>query len=278
MDKVYLQTYSLQDHMFTEFKESLKKVADIGYAGVEFAGSNYGNLPAAELKAYMKEIGLEPLSSHVGYENLERDIPYLAELGAKYIVAPGAPMGTKEEVLTTAKEMNRIGKIALENGLKLGYHNHTHEFGKVDGDKSAEELLIENTDPDLVFIELDVGWATCAGVDVPKFIADHSGRVKMIHVKEMDAVYGIDKPMDFKSLPKDADGRPILPEEWKQHVRKLQMADVPTGKGIVDWQKVKSVADANGAEAYVVEREYDYKGNDIFGCVKEDLEALRPIK
>ena len=86
MDKVYLQTYSLQDHMFTEFKESLKKVADIGYAGVEFAGSNYGNLPAAELKAYMKEIGLEPLSSHVGYEtspiwqNSEQNISLLPEL------------------------------------------------------------------------------------------------------------------------------------------------------------------------------------------------------
>lgn len=276
MDKVYLQTYSLGQTMMDDYRGSMKKIAEIGYSGVEFA-MGYGGLSPKEMRALLDENGLEAISSHVGLDGLEENIKYLSELGVPYIVCPSIPLSTMEEIDFAASEFNRIGKIAKAAGMKLGYHNHTSEFLTLDG-KTCEEWLMEKTDPDLVFIELDVGWATAAGVDVPKFLKDHSGRVELIHVKETSKVIGPQKPFNFKDLPKDENGHPILSDEIKEQFHQQQLLDVPTGKGIIDWQQVKTAADANGCKGYIVEREWAYREGDIFGCIAEDLAALRPIQ
>ena len=76
------------------------------------------------------------------------------------------------------------------------------------------------------------------------------------------------------NVPRDENGRPVFTEEQKQIMADRQRMNVPTGKGIFDWKKVKEVADAQGAKAYIVEREWDYL-DDIFACVKEDYEYLK---
>lgn len=276
MNQVYLQTYSLGSAMRDDFKGSLKKVADIGYSGVEFAGG-YGNMPAAELKAYLEELGLEPISSHVGLEKIETDIPYLAELGASYVICPSTSLNSYEEILDKAKEMNRLGELAKKAGLKFGYHNHTQEFAQFEG-KYALDILMENTDPELVMFQLDVGWATCAGINVAAYIQEHSGRIQLIHVKETDRVTGVQEPWDFSKFEKDEKGHPIFPQSFLDEMAAIQKTNCPTGEGIIDWQQIKTVADANGAKAYIVEREYDYKGQDIFGCITEDLAHLKTIQ
>lgn len=276
MDKVYLQTYSLGRAMIDDFQGSLKKIADIGYAGVEFAGG-YGGMTAPELKAYLEELGLEAISSHVGLEKVEGDLEFLEAIGASYVICPGTSLNTYEEVMEKAAEMNRLGKKAAEHGLKFGYHNHTQEFAPI-GDAYTLEVLMEATDPAYVMFQLDVGWATCAGIDVPTFLKKHSGRIQLIHVKETDTVTGVQKPMDFSKFAKDENGRPIIPQEVKDEMARVQRTNCPTGAGIIDWQNIYEVAKANGAQAYIVEREYDYKGDDIFGCVAEDLAHLKTIK
>lgn len=276
MEKVYLQTYSLGSAMREDFRGSLKKVAEMGYTGVEFAGG-YGNMPAAELKSYLEEIGLEPISSHVSLDQIEAQIPYLAELGAVYVICPATSLTSYEEVLEKAKEMNRLGELAKKAGLRFGYHNHTPEFAKING-QYVLDILMENTNPEFVMFQLDAGWATCAGIDVPAYIQAHSGRIQLIHVKETNKVIGVQKPHDFSKYEKDANGRPILPQSVLDEMKKVKQTDCPTGEGIVDWQLVCDTASKHGAQAYIVEREYDYKGNDIFGCVAEDLAYMKTIR
>lgn len=275
MDTVYLQTYSLGRDFFNDFKGNLKKVKDIGYAGVEFAGG-YGGYSPADLKAYMEEINLIPFSSHVGYDQLEQNIEYLHDLGAKYMICPGAPFTDRKSCEVVAKEFNRIGRLCRDAGLVFGYHNHMREFIK-DGGETLEEIMMDLTDPDLVQFQIDVGWATSASVDVPAFMARHAGRICLVHVKETDRKFAPDVMPDWSKLPKDAEGHTIVSDEIKKTMKELQECNCPTGKGIIDWSVIKKAADAAGCKGYVVEREYDYKHGDIYGCVAEDLAALKDI-
>lgn len=275
MDKVYLQMYSLGRAMREDFLGSLEKVAQIGYAGVEFAG-DYGGLEAGKLKAYLKQLDLEPVSAHVGLEIIEAQLPYLAELGVRSVVCPGTQYTSRERALEVAAELNRLGHLAEQYGLKIGYHNHTHEFARFDG-QYVLDILMENTDPAYVMFQLDAGWATCAGIDVPEYVKQHSGRIQSIHVKETNRVIGVQLPRDVSQYEMDEEGRPILPQSVLDEIAAVQQTDCPTGEGIVDWQLVCDTARAHGAETFIVEREYDYRGDDIFGCVAEDLAYLKTI-
>lgn len=276
MEKVYLQTYSLGSAMRDDFMGSLEKVSQIGYTGVEFAGG-YGDMEAGKLKTYLNQLDLDPISTHVGLEMIEGQLPYLAELGVQYVICPGTSFPSYERTLEVAAELNRLGKLAAEYGLKVGYHNHTHEFAKFN-DKYILDIIMENTDPEYVLIQLDVGWATCAGIDVPAYLVEHSGRIQAIHVKETNQVFGVQKERDYSKFAKDENGQPIIPQEVLDERLAIKKSDCPTGEGIIDWQNICDVAKENGAKVFIIEREYDYKGDDIFGCVAEDLTYVRTIR
>lgn len=274
MEKVYIQTYSVREAMH-DFREGMKRLADIGYAGVEFAGG-YGGLNAAEMKTLLHDLNLDAISSHVGLEDAEKDIEFMAEIGGRYIICPMARgMASYDDAMKVAEQMNKIGAACQKAGLKYGYHNHTQEFAEVNG-KYLLEHLIDNTDPSCVVFQLDVGWCSTAGVNAVDFINKHAGRFEMIHAKEAGKVTGVQPPMDFSKVKLDENGRPIFTEEMKAKMLETKKMNVPSGKGIVDWKAVKAAADAQGAKAYIVEREWDYLG-DIFACVKEDWEYLRTV-
>ena len=275
MDKVYLQTYSLGQTFRDDFKGSMEKLKALGYDGVEFAGY-YGDMTATELKAYLDEIGMECVSGHVQLNQIEETIPFLKEVGARLIICPMTRFQTKEECLQVAAEFNRLGKLAKEAGLQFGYHNHTDEFAEIDG-KYLLEIVMENTDPDLVKFQIDVGWAAAAGINVPEFLTKYQDRLCAIHVKEADRVVGPQKPLDFSKVKHSEDGRPIFPPELLAHLQEMKTLDCPTGKGLTNWKVVRDIANKAGAGIYIIEREWDYKGDDIFGCVKEDIDSLREI-
>lgn len=274
MEKVYIQTYSVFSDMQKDFRGTLKKIADLGYAGVEFAGG-YGGLTAAELDSYMKDIGLEVISSHVGLDQAEKDIDLLARVGARYMICPMAAPATEEEAHKTAARLNEIGAACAKAGLKYGYHNHTQEFVQFNG-KYALDIMMEDTDPANVIFQLDVGWASCAGIDVEEYIKAHAGRIELIHAKECNQVVGVTPVIDWATFPKDANGRPILPQELLDQMEAGKVANGPTGKGIINWKSLTEVANAQGTQAYIVEREYDYQG-DIYQCIKEDVDYLKTI-
>ena len=252
MEKRFIQLYSLKDEIAKDFEGVLRRVKDIGYTGVEFASGFYGNYSAADLKAFLSELGLEALSSHITTPEIPNQIDYAAKLGLKYLIDPMYSMNTYEEALEAAAKFNEAGKLCAQAGIQFGYHNHRFEFQQGKDGYLLETLLL-NTDPGLVCFQLDVGWATCAGVDCPEFIKKYPGRFKLIHVKECNRIVGAEPSVENQA-------------EW----------NVPNGKGLVDWANVRDAALASGTKEFIVEREYDYAG-DIFKCVEEDCAHLKSL-
>lgn len=277
MENINLALYSYGWNNTLSMEEKLKKAAEMGYAGVEYAGG-YGGVDAAEMQRLLAKYNLKALSSHVGMDAIARDLPFLKEVGAQFAIVPGFPFSTHEEAKECARLLNENGQLAAPYGIKVGYHNHTSEFFVVDG-KPLLDTVIENTDPALVGIELDCGWASAAGIDPAAYIAKYAGRFIAIHVKENSKVTGPDKPHS----PKDEqpqwkigpDGKPIIPEEVMRHFEELMKMNVPTGQGIVDWKAVKAAAEAQGCHAFIVEREYSYDGKERVDCLQEDVNWLK---
>lgn len=280
MNQVYLQMYSL-GFAAGDLADSFKKIAEIGYHGIEFAG-NYGGLSGSEMKKLLIENKLDAISAHVQADNVLTDLPFLAEIGTKYAIVPMYMFETREDVLVFAKRLDQLGEECAKFGLKTGYHNHTEEFKKF-GDEYLLEILMANTNPHNVVFELDAGWASAAGIDVVAFINKHAGRFAMIHVKENYKVIGVQEPLFPKVKPGgpppfkfDENGVPIFPEEIRIKLEERKKINGPAGKGIIDWKAVKEAADAQGCQAYIIEREYDYM-NNILSCLKEDFEYLKTV-
>ncbi len=283
MEKLNVQMYSLGWGNTDPMPESFKKLAAMGYTGVEFAGSNYGGMSVEEMKQALAEAGLEAVSSHVSMDKMEEDIPYVAAIGGKMIVCPMHAFANKEEAIELAEMLNKYGKIAKEHGLRIGYHNHTQEFYEEDG-KPLLDYVIENTDPDLVSFELDCGWCSCAGVNPVEYINKHAGRFMGIHVKENNKALGPEKPQSMHAeqggRPKfelDENGKPIFPPEFLKKMEERNKLNCPTGQGIVDWKAVKAAADAqwDGEVQYIVEREASYNvPDDRLACLAEDAAWL----
>lgn len=189
MKNIALQLYSIKELTSVDFLGTLEKVADAGYTGVEFAG--YFNTPASELKKTLDRLNLKAAGTHVGIETLTTDLDnalaYLQEIECPFIVCPALPLEMRnsyEEYIKTAGILNEIGSKCREKGISLGYHNHDFEFIQFNG-QYGFDLLLENTDPDNLFIELDTFWVEFAGLHSVDIIEKYKERCKLLHIKEM---------------------------------------------------------------------------------------------
>ena len=274
MRKINIQMYSFFDGKHDDSRANLKTVAELGYDGVELFGPNF-SIPAAEMKELLEELKLTAVSLHAPQpEKVEAMIPYAKETGMKFIGIGMKLMMDDDAVHAFAKELNRLGKECRENGLILTYHNHTQEFLPC-GDSTVMDVLMKETDPELVSFELDAGWCAAAGTDPVEFVKKYSGRVKLIHVKESSEAVGPQPPLDFSSFPKDESGFPILTEEVKERLSRLDRINCRACEGLVDWARLAEVADANGCEAYIVEREYSE--GDRIEALADDIRRYREV-
>lgn len=207
---VALQLYTVRDEMEKDFTGTLRKVAEIGYVNVELAG--YGGMAAVDLKALLDELGLKAIGSHVGIELLEG--PGLAKaiedhkvVGAPYIIVPYLAEERRKDkasYLRLAESFNEIGETVKQAGLQLCYHNHDFEFKQQFDGKPALEILLDETDPDLVKSELDTYWVLFAGADPVQFMNKYPGRFPVIHIKDMDKEDRSFAPIGTGVLPLDA--------------------------------------------------------------------------
>ncbi len=189
--QVALQLYTVRDETRLDFAGTLQRVAQIGYAGVEFAG--YGNLTSLEMSDLLAETKLKAVSTHLGVAALEgtqlsASIRYCKDIGCSFIVLPSLPKEwrTQEGIKVLAPRLNAIGRQCQEHGITFGYHNHDFEFTKVDG-LYLLDYLLQATDPSLVKIELDVYWAAYAGIDPVAYVQELVDRVILVHLKDMAA-------------------------------------------------------------------------------------------
>jgi sugar phosphate isomerase/epimerase len=186
---IALQLYTIRDETARDFKATIRRVANLGYNGVEFAG--YGDLSSGEMAALLAETGLRVAGSHVGWNalenNLERQIDYCLEIGSHHITLPylGSEWYTGAKLKTLASQLNEFGRIAQAKGVTFSYHNHAHEFAQNEDGHYLLDTLLDSTDPAYVKIELDTYWAAFAGVDPIAYLHKRAGRVPLIHLKDM---------------------------------------------------------------------------------------------
>ena len=185
---VGLQLYTVRDETAKDFPLTLRRVAEMGYDGVEFAG--YGDIESKEMAALLADLQLRALSTHVALTtieaDLERQLDYCMDIGCSYLVVPWVAEERRsvEGYRQLADLLNRAGQICHNRGITLAYHNHDFEFVDHD-DTYLLDILLDNTDASLVKFELDTYWAAFAGVDPIAYMQMYASRFPLVHLKDM---------------------------------------------------------------------------------------------
>jgi sugar phosphate isomerase/epimerase len=191
IERVGLQLYTVRDLMKKDFDSTIAKVAEIGYKEVEFAGY-FGKSPQ-EVRKILDGNKLTSPSEHVPYDTIEKKWPETLEaahtIGQKFIVCPWIDITQRKEGdgwKHAAEAFNRAGEAAQKAGIQFAYHNHAFEFEPSDtlGGKMPYDFLLENTDPMLVKMEMDLCWITVGGQDPVKYFDRYPGRFPLVHVKD----------------------------------------------------------------------------------------------
>lgn len=256
-----LALYTVRDDMAANAKATLTAVSDAGYKNIEAAGYKDGkfyDMSPADFKKLLKELRLNPISTHqasVTLENADAMIADVKEAGFKYFVIPVPPMGlfkidreTRTMGMTggtanLAEIITTLGKKCEAVGLKLLYHNHDFEFKKDADGIIPIDYLLENTDPKYVNFQMDLYWVTKAGADPVAYFEKYPGRFKIWHVKDMD-------------------------EEGRF---------APVGKGTIDFGRILEKKKLSGMKYYMVEQDMTFDGLKPIDAIKISHEGLKNI-
>lgn len=194
MGKIGIQLYSVRQAASKNFLQTVRNIADMGYEGIQFAG--FFDTPSSELKKVMDEKKIAAAGAHIPFHMLEdkqlaQTLQYNEEIGNFFIICPVLPEGYRsaDGYKRAAERFNRIGEICKKEGFTFGYHNHHFEFERFH-DTTGFELLFENTDPDLVKMELDCFWVTYAGLIPEDLMEKYQNRIVSLHVKDMTVKEG----------------------------------------------------------------------------------------
>ncbi len=265
-----LQLYMVGKELQADVPGTLKKIRAIGYQHVE-----YFNLPGLTAPEFRKALDDADLKCHSAHLMLNADDlgPAFADanaLGAKYAVSSillpfneniqmtellgKLSQLTLDDFKKMAAEANHIGQKAKEAGLQYAYHNHNFEF-KDYGGQTGYDLLLKETDPELVKLELDCGWMSVGGQDPVAYFKKNPNRYRLMHAKDFVAL----KP---SSNSLDPAKRPAITE---------------VGSGKIGWPAIVAAARAAGVEFYYVDHDPPFAGKSAFEAAKIDFDYLQPI-
>lgn len=179
---VAIQLYSLRDVAPKDVPGTLRKVAAMGYEGVEFAG--YYGLAASELAKMMTDCGLRCAGSHVGLNLLEGDafeetVAMNKTLGTDRLIVPWSDL---KDMTAIVANLNKVHARAKAAGMRVGFHNHKNEFELENGVTKFDRIF--SGTPNDFLVQLDIGWAAAAGQDVPAILRKYAKRIETVHVKE----------------------------------------------------------------------------------------------
>jgi sugar phosphate isomerase/epimerase len=221
-----LQLHSLRHEIAADPDAVVRRVPSLGFDGVETAGT-YG-WSADGWNEILAETNLRVVGAHIGLEHLESEWKTQTEfqraIDNSRVVVPSLPknLQTREGYSEAAKRLSSLGRRAKSEGLALFYHNHAYEFSPVAEGRCGMDVLLAETDPAALSLEVDTYWVERGGVNSRDFILRNAARIGMIHAKEFCR-----------------DGR-----------------DVPVGQGEVDWRTIIPLA-RNRGWPIVVEYEAD---------------------
>ena len=186
-----IQLYSIRDVAKVDLKEALRRVSEMGYTYVEFAG--FFDHSAEDVKMWLDEFGLKVSGTHTRYDEIvpstiNDTIAYHKAIGCDTLIVPSTVFSTSEEIEFTIALFNYAKKRLEKEGITLGYHNHSREFYPNACGKIAEEEIINRTE---AMIEIDTFWLFNAGIDPVPYLEEHKDRIKVIHLKDGDIPTGV---------------------------------------------------------------------------------------
>jgi len=182
----------MRDRLSTDLDGTLRGVAAMGYREVELAG--LVGATAQGLQAMLRLYGLDAPSVHASYQRLGSDLPSVIDeartLGAGFIVCPSIDADerrTAGEWQGACQRLSEVGRFVRHHGLALAYHNHDFEFVPFADGTTPFQLMMRETDPRYVKLELDVYWVAKAGRDPVQCLKDSQPRVLLVHLKDLAA-------------------------------------------------------------------------------------------
>ncbi len=268
LQKIGIQFFSLPKMLDSDLKGALSMLSKIGYREVElygpypfsnpaaverwnavtpslgFKGSGYFGHTAVEMKNLLQDNGFSVPSIHTDLDTLQMNMNKLGEaariLGNTYVVLPAIPAEkrkTLDDFKIMAEAFNKIGEEAKKEGIKFAYHNHGYGLKAVDG-QIPLELIFNNTDPSLVFFEMDLYWTTAGGADPIALLDKYKNRYPLIHIKDM-----------IKKVHFSGDGGD--PKQWIELFPYMTTA----GSGVLDLRSIIIKAKENGVRHFIVEQD-----------------------
>ena len=237
-----LQLHSLRHEAATNTEDVVRSVPSLGFDAVETAGG-YG-WSADRWKNILAETKLRIVSAHVGLETLETEwdeqTKFQRAVGNRRLVVPGLPkdLQTVAGYSEAARRLNALGGRAKSDGLAMFYHNHAYEFLPFADGRCGMDILLAETDPQLLSLEVDTYWVERGGRNSREFIQQNVSRIGLLHAKEFCR-----------------DGR-----------------DVPVGQGEVDWKTIIPLLRSRGCPIIV-----EYEANNPVEAVAASARYLREL-
>jgi sugar phosphate isomerase/epimerase len=248
-----IQLYSVRDNLAKDVPGTLKQLHDIGFREVETAG--FERYSAREFRTMLDDAGLKAPSAHLRFVGTDFGPAFddAHALGAHYATSSsqatvnppprpaGLPAGQRvamaplglDGFTKLAEQMNDIGTKAKAAGLQYAYHNHNYEFEKMPDGSFGYDILVNNTDHDLVKFEIDCGWMCAGGADPIAYFRKYPGRFKMIHVKEFQPMNGPSTSLSGATRPQGTD----------------------LGQGFIDYKRIFAAGKEAGIEHAFSEQE-----------------------
>jgi len=186
-----VQLYTFRKEMLEDAVGTLTRIAALGIKQIESARSANGlyyGLSPKEMKRVCGDLGMTLRSGHVALDaHWQNTLDQAAESGQEYLICSSLPTKgqTVDNYKSVAEAFNMAGEACKARNIKFGYHNHEYEFESENGEVFYD-ILLDNTQADLVHMELDLGWVVVAGKDPLDYFKRYEGRFPLWHLKDMD--------------------------------------------------------------------------------------------
>jgi len=249
-----VQLFTVRREAEQDLPRVLEQIRRIGYEEVETYSGIY-TFSADALRHMIVDAGLRAPSGHFDYDDLGTRFEYATELGLEWMVCSMIAPTMWDSVAgfqTAAQRFNAWGKQAKAMGMRFAFHNHDYEFrplGTGVHEKTGYDVLLQETDPELVFFEVDVYWAAQAGQDPVALMRELGPRLKMLHLKDRAAGF----PISYDMNPDSGHFEPV-------------------GNGALNWKAILGEAERLGVEHYFVEQ--DQTRGPAIDAVRESYRYL----
>lgn len=286
--KVGLQVYTVRNHLKANPAKTLEEVAKAGYKGIEFAnhvaekdiGIGFG-YTKEEMQKIVKDTGIDVIGAHVTssdalktdiYTDLEyfkKIIDYYVALDAKFLSIPQDCYATKDILLRRCQDFDALGKLCKENGITLLYHNHWNEYQQFDGENIID-LLMDNTDPNYLKIELDTYWTAIGLINPVDMIHQYKDRVALLHQKDFP-LEKIDKFNAWNRIDRD---KIVTLEQFHSLIDPELFTEI--GNGVLKIQDYIDAGNEYGVPYILVEQ--DYSKYDEFESINISMNNFKKMR